>query len=212
MTVSTWKKSTARIAWACARRNCRQVGPDRRGAGSMPAPFRIFQTVEAPIVVAEADELAVDASVAPGRVLAGHPQHQGADAAAGWVGGRLPSRVGPAAGDQLGVPAQQGAWGDQPELAQLRGQQPAQCAEERAVDPGRVSGVGCVGVARRPRGGGPGSRRPWLRRSGRAAPASSARGRTSGTRVEGPRRAILLGGLRAVTARSAGGEGPDQRP
>jgi hypothetical protein len=40
-TVSTCRKSTARIpaAWAC--RNCRQVGPARRGAGPMPAARRI---------------------------------------------------------------------------------------------------------------------------------------------------------------------------
>ena len=40
------RKSTARIpaAWAC--RNCRQVGPDRRGAGSMPAARRISRTVD----------------------------------------------------------------------------------------------------------------------------------------------------------------------
>src|SRR5580704_5062459 len=45
-TVSTCRKSTARIppAWAC--RNCRQVGPARRGAGSMPAACRIFHTVD----------------------------------------------------------------------------------------------------------------------------------------------------------------------
>jgi hypothetical protein len=48
-TVSTWAKSIARIAWVCAARNCRQVGPDRRGAGSMSAVVRIFQTVEAAI-------------------------------------------------------------------------------------------------------------------------------------------------------------------
>ena len=52
--------------------------------------------------------------------------------------------------------------------------------------------MGCVGAARRPRDGAPGSRRPWLRRSGRAAPASSARGRASGRRVGGPQRAIML--------------------
>src|SRR6185312_4471221 len=46
-TVSTWAKSIARIAWACAERNCRQVGPDRRGAGSSPALFKMVQTVEA---------------------------------------------------------------------------------------------------------------------------------------------------------------------
>ena len=32
---------------ACARRNCDQVGPTRRGAGSIPAALRIFHTVEA---------------------------------------------------------------------------------------------------------------------------------------------------------------------
>ena len=41
--------SHARIAWACPRRNCDQVGPARRGAGPIPAVCRIVQTVEAPI-------------------------------------------------------------------------------------------------------------------------------------------------------------------
>lgn len=49
MIVSRWNRSQARIAWACALRNCAQVGPARRGVGSIPAAFRIFQTVEAPI-------------------------------------------------------------------------------------------------------------------------------------------------------------------
>ena len=133
--MSTWAKSTARIAWACAARNCRQVGPDRSGAGSMPAVFRIFQMVEAATLVAESDELALDASVAPGRVLAGHPQYQGPDRLRGGWAARLASRVGPAAGDEAGVPAQQGSRRHQPQPAQLRGQQPAQRAEERAVDP-----------------------------------------------------------------------------
>jgi hypothetical protein len=35
-------------AWA--DRNCRHVGPARRGAGSRPAPFKMFQTVEAATV------------------------------------------------------------------------------------------------------------------------------------------------------------------
>ena len=69
----------------------------------------------------------------------------------------------------------------------------------RSIKSGRD--VGCVGAARLPRDGAPGSRRPSSRRTGRAASASSARGQPPGTRVEGPRRAILLGGLRAVTAR-----------
>ena len=59
-TVSRWAKSTARIAWACADRNWCQVGPDRRGAGSRPALFKIFQMVEAGYRVAESDQLALD--------------------------------------------------------------------------------------------------------------------------------------------------------
>jgi hypothetical protein len=47
--VSTWKRSHARIAWAWVVRNCAQVGPARRGEGSIPAVWRIFHTVEAPI-------------------------------------------------------------------------------------------------------------------------------------------------------------------
>jgi hypothetical protein len=49
-TVSTCRKSTARIpaAWAC--RNCRHVGPERRGAGSMPAARRISHTVDGAIL------------------------------------------------------------------------------------------------------------------------------------------------------------------
>ena len=45
-TVSTWKKSTARIVFAWASRNARQVCPDRAGAGSMPASLRICYTVD----------------------------------------------------------------------------------------------------------------------------------------------------------------------
>src|SRR5689334_2178785 len=57
MTARTWawvpssrsavKKSHARIASAWDRRNCDQVGADRRDAGSIPAFLRISHTVEA---------------------------------------------------------------------------------------------------------------------------------------------------------------------
>src|SRR6266545_2830664 len=48
-TVSTTRKLQAMTACAWAARNCRQVGPDRRGAGSMPAACKISHTVDAAI-------------------------------------------------------------------------------------------------------------------------------------------------------------------
>jgi hypothetical protein len=43
------KKSQAMIPLAWARKNCRHVSDDRRGAGSMPACRKIDQTVLAAI-------------------------------------------------------------------------------------------------------------------------------------------------------------------
>lgn len=45
--VSTVKKSQARMPEACERRNSVHVGPDRRGAGSKPWRSRIVRTVVA---------------------------------------------------------------------------------------------------------------------------------------------------------------------
>ena len=47
--MSTLKKSQAIRPFACAARNSAQVGPDRRGEGSMPWRFRIAQTLDAAI-------------------------------------------------------------------------------------------------------------------------------------------------------------------
>jgi hypothetical protein len=57
--------------------------------------------------VAEADQLALDASIAPTRVLPGHPQHQRPNVLRNGRTARLLSRVGPAVRDQLSMPAQQ---------------------------------------------------------------------------------------------------------
>ena len=143
--MSTWAKSTARIAWACADRNCRQVGPDRRGAGSSPGALQDLPDGRGGDGMAEADQLALDASVAPAGILAGHPQHQGPDRRWGGWSAWSSVRVGPAAGDELGVPAQQGSGRHQPQLAQRGGQQPAQRAEHGAVEPGQCwPGVGAA--------------------------------------------------------------------
>ena len=73
----------------------------------MSAAFKIVQTVEAATRwPSPTRQHAVDASVAPGWVLASHPQHQGPDRLWGGRATWLSSRVGPAAGDEVGMPAQ----------------------------------------------------------------------------------------------------------
>jgi hypothetical protein len=62
----------ARIAPACARRNCADEAP-RRGDESLAALVGTCQTVEAP--VAEFGELAVDATVSAGRIIRGHADY-----------------------------------------------------------------------------------------------------------------------------------------
>jgi hypothetical protein len=86
--------------WSGIEARALQDLPDRRGGD----------------LVAESDELALDASVAPGGVLTGHPQHEGLNRrGSGWAA-RL-SRVGPVASDDAGVPAQQRSGRHQPQLA-----------------------------------------------------------------------------------------------
>ena len=78
----------------------------------MPTLSRIFQTVEATDLMAESGELAVDAPVAPGGVLCGQAEDQGAHA--GGDGGSAGSGGlgGPVSGDDLSVPARDGGWRD----------------------------------------------------------------------------------------------------
>ena len=45
------KKSSAKMPCACDRKNSGQPGPSRRGAGSIPALFRICHTVDAATVM-----------------------------------------------------------------------------------------------------------------------------------------------------------------
>jgi hypothetical protein len=47
---STLKKSQAKIPSAWARKNSPHAGPDLRGAGSIPAFFKIAQTVDGAIL------------------------------------------------------------------------------------------------------------------------------------------------------------------
>src|SRR2546430_4635000 len=72
--------------------------------------------------------------ISPAVVLGGEPRDQSSDLDADW----LPSPsggVGPLAGDQAAVPAQDGAGGDQPVHPQPCRQEPDQRGEDRAVGP-----------------------------------------------------------------------------
>jgi hypothetical protein len=106
---------------------------ERRSVSFAPDGHTLATAGRGGDLLAESNKLALDASVAPGGVLPGHPQHQGPDRLRhGWPARSL-GWVGPAAGDEVGVPAQQGPRRDKPQPAQLRGQQPAQRADKRSV-------------------------------------------------------------------------------
>ena len=87
--------------------------------------------------MSEADRLALNPSVAPRVILSGHPQHQSPDRQCGGWAARSSSWVGPATGDEVGVPAQQRSGRHEPHPAQRDGQQPAQRTEHGAVQPGQ---------------------------------------------------------------------------
>ena len=89
--------------------------------------------------MAEAEQLTLNPSISPSGILAGHPQHEIANALVDrWAAGCSPW-IGPAAGDELVVPAQQGSRRDQPDSAQRGGQQSAQCAEHTVLGIHRLS-------------------------------------------------------------------------
>ena len=86
-------------------------------------------------LVAEAGEFAVDASVSPGRVLGGQAHDQGAQAG-GDGGSTGPDGLGgPAAGDELAVPAQDGGRGDEQPEASAVGEQSGEGGDQGAVGP-----------------------------------------------------------------------------
>ena len=84
-----------------------------------------------------AGQLAVDAPVAPSRVVPPHLQHQRPYGRRSPGAPRPARGVGPVLPDEVSVPAQQGPRGnDQPQLAELAvRQQPGQSGQHRAVGP-----------------------------------------------------------------------------
>jgi len=84
--------------------------------------------------VAELEQLALDPLVPPAVVLGGKPLDQSCDLGAARRPSR-PVRVGPFAGDEAAVQAQDGTCGNQPVRLQPSGQEPDQRGEDRAVGP-----------------------------------------------------------------------------
>jgi hypothetical protein len=74
--VSTVKKSHARMPAACWWRNARQVVAVRRGAGSRPWRCSVVRIAVAEAPHAEVPQFALDALVAPARVLCGEADDQ----------------------------------------------------------------------------------------------------------------------------------------
>ena len=131
-TVSTWVKSQARMPSAWAARNCRQLCPPRCGAGSTPGPAQDQPHGRGRQPMAEPGQLAVDSAVTPAGVVRGHPQHQLPDARPGqWP--TAAARNGPAAADQIPMPAQHRIRGhEQPRPAAARNQHNATCTARSA--------------------------------------------------------------------------------
>jgi hypothetical protein len=92
--------------------------------------------------MAQAGQFAVDAPVAPGRIIARHLQQQRTQGLRRARPPGMAARVRPAPPDQIGVPAQQGARGDdQAQLADMAArQQPGQRRQDRPVAPRRPRG------------------------------------------------------------------------
>ncbi len=89
-----------------------------------------------PDLVAESGEFAVDATVSPGRVLGSQAEDQGTDARGDGRSAGSGRLGGPAAGDQLAVPAQDGGRGDdeQPEASAGR-EQSGEGGDQGAIGP-----------------------------------------------------------------------------
>jgi hypothetical protein len=88
-------------------------GPGAAGCGVDAGPVQDVPYGAGRDLVAETDQLTVDAPMAPGRIVGGQAQHQVPDLAGdGWTASPG-MQVRPAAGDQLAVPAQQRGRGDE---------------------------------------------------------------------------------------------------
>src|SRR5215211_2252664 len=132
-TVSTVKKSQARIPAACWRRNDRQLVGVRLGAGSRSWARSTLRIELADTRTPRRNSSPWDALVAPPWILAGEPDddplHLAGDRRSAGGG----SRVGPAPADHTPVPTQQSLGSYQKDRPSYPWEQPAQRREQRTV-------------------------------------------------------------------------------
>lgn len=116
-TVSICKKPTAMMPWAWFVRNSRQVGPARRGAGSMPAAWRIFHTGRGD-GVSESGQLALHPPLPPLCVLSSELQDQLLERCPDRQpsGAGAPGTVVPLRRNEPAMPGQQGPGSNREDL------------------------------------------------------------------------------------------------
>jgi hypothetical protein len=125
-------------AMTLAARACRNAGHDdcpRPGAGWRPASSSTLRTDVADTATPTPFNSHCNAAVAPIRILATEPKDQLPPRRVERRPARLRVRVGPAAGDELPVPAQQRLRPDAEVRLDLPGQPAAQRRQQRAVSP-----------------------------------------------------------------------------
>jgi len=83
--------------------------------------------------MAEAREFAVDAAVAPGRVLGGEAEDESADLDRSWWSSWSSGGMCPVAGDAATVPSQKFVWGDDPARSSWAGECGGDGAEQGSV-------------------------------------------------------------------------------
>ena len=104
------KKSQASMLAACWRRNSRQLGPERLGAGPSRLASRIRLIVLGRDAQAELEELAGDPRVAPAWVLARDAQNELSHPTIDGRTARGPPRLRPPTTHELPMPAQKRLW------------------------------------------------------------------------------------------------------
>jgi hypothetical protein len=161
---------------------------------------------------AEPEQLAVDALAARAWVLLGQADDQLLQLLVEWGSPGSAVRVGPGAGDQLPVPAQQVSGLTKKQDQRDRGKARLMAASI-ARSAGSNLGRGSGGAARPAGDGAPGSPGPWRRRRGSVARAAGWSGTASGRRGStacggSPRRSAETPHYRATH----GGELPAHRP